>query len=204
MAGIGLVKIIVKILLLSVMACMLCHCSCNSSGNFGSCGSSRKSSYRWDPSSDENRLPRKIKGASDQQVIRYRQALEKSRIKVISMGQNNLISIPSSLLFTDESPQMMWNAYAPLNQVVQYLKQFRTVSIHIRSFSSKYVSAKRDFALTSARSRAVADYFVQQGVDSRLIFTSGLGSDKPIMRVQTGGDESGNSRVEITFREQLV
>ncbi|MCC5791958.1 MAG: OmpA family protein [Legionellaceae bacterium] len=161
---------------------------------------------RWPLPSPEanNRLPRKVEGADDREIVAMQAQLLKQNIKVISMGQNYLVSIPANKLFADQSPRLTWHSYASLNQVIDYLKQFRIVSLYVRSFSSQYVSAKREQALTSARSRAVADYFQSQGVDSRLIFTSGIGSDKPIMRWQAGADASPNARVEITFRRQVA
>jgi intracellular multiplication protein IcmN len=66
------------------------------------------------------------------------------------------------------------------------------------------VSVTRERALTLARSRVVGEYLWSQGVDSRFIFTQGLGSDKPIMRFTQGGDFSLNSRIEITFRDSVA
>lgn len=156
------------------------------------------------PSKPKSDLPKKVKGASDEKIVAMQTLLNKQDIKVISMGQNYLISIPSAKLFADQSPRLTWNSYASLNEVIEFIKQFRTVSIHVRSFSSKYVSARREHALTLARSRAVADYMQSQGIDTRFIFMSGLGSDKPVMAYYEGGDSSGNSRVEITFRRQVA
>ncbi len=59
-------------------------------------------------------------------------------------------------------------------------------------------------ALTLARARAVGDYLWSQGVDSRFIFTHGLGSDKPIVAFTEKGDKSPNSRIEITFRDAVA
>jgi intracellular multiplication protein IcmN len=156
------------------------------------------------PTFDDDALPKKVKGASDKEIITIQRQLNKQNIKVISMGQNYLISIPSDKIFADESPRLTWASYQILNEVIKYLKQFRAVSIHIRAFSSQYVSARREQALTATRAKAVGDYIQSQDVDARFIFTSGLGSDKPIMTPRKAGDLSGNSRVEITFRRQVA
>lgn len=66
------------------------------------------------------------------------------------------------------------------------------------------MSVKRERALTLARSRVVSEYLWSQGVDSRIIFTQGLGSDKPITSYTLGGDRSPNARVEITFRRAVA
>ncbi|KTC86358.1 type IVB secretion system protein IcmN/DotK [Legionella brunensis] len=158
----------------------------------------------WIPPFDGPRLPRKVEGTSDKEVIRLQKRLTKCGVKVVTIGSDYMISIPSAALFADQSPRLTWESYGLLNNVVSFLKQFRKVAITVTSYSSKYVSPKREHALTLTRSRAIADYLWSQGVDSRFIFTVGAGSDKPIMAYTQGGDKSPNSRVEITFRDAII
>ena len=91
-----------------------------------------------------------------------------------------------------------------MNHIACFLKQFRKVAITITAFSNKCLSYDRERALTLARARAVAHYLWGQGLDSRLLFARGLGSQKPILTTRTGGDNSINSRVEITFRRVII
>ena len=149
-------------------------------------------------------LPYKVNGAKDRVIIDKQGSFNKKGIRVISIGQDYLISIPSAALFADESPRIHWRSYALLNAIACYLKEFHKVAINVTAFSNKCISAKRDRALTLARARAVGDYLWSQGIDSRFIFTQGLGSDKPIVSVEDKGDKSPNSRIEITFRDTIV
>ncbi len=148
-------------------------------------------------------LPCKVYGASDKAIIAMQADFNKNGIRVISIGQNYLISIPSAMLFTNQSPHLKWASYGLLNNVVCYLKQFRKVAVTVTTYSSKYLSFHREKALTLTRSRAVGDYLWSQGIDSRFIFTQGLASDKPIISSLAGGDGSPNSRVEISFRRAV-
>lgn len=150
------------------------------------------------------RLPHRVEGASDKAIMGMQKGLIHSGVKVITIGQDYLISIPAASLFPSQSPRLTWGSYGLLNKVACYLKQFRKIAVNISSHSSKYVSAKREHALTLARSRAVAEYLWSQGIDSRFIFTEGHGSDKPIIGYLGGGDESPNARVEITFRDAVA
>lgn len=159
---------------------------------------------RYNKSDDPPKLPYKVSGARDRIINDQQAKFNKKGVTVISMGQDYLISIPSKLLFANESPEILWPSYALLNAVACYLKQFRKIAINITAFSNKCVSAKHDRALTLARARAVGDYLWSQGVDSRFIFTQGLGSDKPIGTFKKFGDQSPNSRVEITFRDAVA
>ncbi len=150
------------------------------------------------------RLPCKLRGACDATVNKYLKKLNRKGVRIITLGQDYLISIPSRALFEDQSPHLTWESYKLLNDIAVLLKQFRKIAITITSYSSQYVSVQRERALTLARSRVVGEYLWSQGVDSRFIFTQGLGSDKPIMRTKQGGDDSLNSRIEITFRDAVA
>ncbi|MFT4058653.1 MAG: type IVB secretion system protein IcmN/DotK [Legionella sp.] len=144
--------------------------------------------------------PCKVTGACDSSIVKYMRKFRKKGVRVITIGQDYLISIPAIYLFEPQTPHIKWRSYALLNDVATFLKQFHKISIYVTSYSSKYVSPQRERALTLARSRVVGEYLWSQGVDSRFIFTQGLGSDKPMMAYTLGGDYSTNARVEITFR----
>ena len=149
-------------------------------------------------------LPTRVDGTSDCKVFPMQKRLRNRGVTIINMGQNYLISIPSFLLFPKQSPRINWKAYGLLNDVACYIKQFRKVSINVTAYSSKYISPRREHALTLARAKNTARYLWSQGVDSRLMFTHGAGSDKPISSAEHDGDMSPNSRVEITFQDTMV
>ncbi|WP_242601949.1 type IVB secretion system protein IcmN/DotK [Legionella yabuuchiae] len=149
-------------------------------------------------------VPYKVAGASDPHRLMMKKRLENQGVKVITIGQNYLISIPAAAVFANNSPRVHWESYGLLNDVACYLKQFRKVAVNVNAFTGKCVSPQRDLALTTARSHAIADYLWSQNIDSRFIFTHGLGSDKPILALAMKGDQSINSRIEITFRDEVA
>lgn len=150
------------------------------------------------------RLPKRVSNTADGAVIALQRKLARCGILVITEGQDYLISIPSSVLFPDQSPRLTWQSYGALNVVAEFMKQFRKVAVNVTSHSSKYISTRREQSLTEARARAVADYLWSQGIDSRMIITEGAGSDKPISANPINSDRSINSRIEITFRDTIV
>lgn len=175
------------------LALMLCL------GLLSGCHGTKKAVVQIPPS-----LPYKVENSYDTVRMGMRNHLNKNGIKVITLGQEYLISIPSSLLFAEQSPRLTWKSYEALNNIACYLKQFRKISVNVAAFSSKHVSPQRERALTLARARAVGDYLWSQDIDSRFVFTQGLGSDKPILGYSGGRDASPNSRIEITFRDTIV
>ncbi len=153
---------------------------------------------------DVTLMPRKVAGTADAAVIMLPVHLEKRGVKIITIGQDYLISIPAVLLFTDQSSQLTWQSYDILNEVVVFLKQFRKITVHVTSYSMRYLAVRREKSLTLARANVVANYLWSQGINSRLIFAAGVGSDKPIIAFPAGGDRSMNSRIEITFRDVII
>lgn len=149
-------------------------------------------------------LPTKIEGSSDRLVNEMQNTFHKQRIKVISIGQENLISIPSALLFPDNSPQLSWGAYSVLNEITKYLKQMRTIDVYVTAYAGHYRSTQRDLALTSARAINVSNYLWSQGIDSRMIFARGMATQKPVIAFFNEGDKAPNSRIEIKFREAIT
>lgn len=150
------------------------------------------------------KLPTHVDGASDAQIIKLQTRLNKDGVRVITIGQDYLLSIPSALIFPEQSPQLTWESYQLLNDIVCFLQQFRKVNVNVTAFSSKYVSPQREHALTLARARAVAEYLWSQDIDSRFVFTQGLGSDKPMGAFGQNKDNSPISRIEITFRRAIA
>ncbi len=150
------------------------------------------------------KLPTHVDGASDAQIVKLQTQLNKDGVRMISIGQYYLLSIPSHLLFADQSPRLTWESYQLLNDVVCYLQQFRKINVNVSAHSSKYVSPQREHALTLARALAVADYLWSQDIDSRFVFTQGLGSDKPMGAFKQNSDASPISRIEITFRRAVA
>jgi intracellular multiplication protein IcmN len=163
------------------------------------CHSNRQQTF-----TDVAKVPTQVAGASDRDILKMRDKIVNQGVRIITIGQDYLISIPSTLLFADQSPKINWGAYGLLNDIACYLQQFRKISIYVNAYSNKYVSECREHALTLARARVVSEYLWSQGIESRFIFTQGLGSDKPIVAFTQHGDAALNSRIEITFRHAVA
>ena len=150
------------------------------------------------------KLPKKVPGTADARAVMLQKKLANQGVQVVTIGQDYLIAIPSSLLFPSQSPRLTWQSYAVLNQVVAYLKQFRKIAVNVTAYSSQYGSTRREYALTLARAKVISRYLWSQSIESRFIFAEGAGREKPISAYLAGGDQSLNSRIEITFRDAII
>ncbi len=154
---------------------------------------------------DSYKLPSRVAGTSDKKIKAMHESFRKKyAVKVVTIGQNYLIAFPSTAIFANQSPRVKWQGYGVLNQIASFMKQFRKVSVNVTAHTSFYKSTAREHALSQARAKIVADYLWSQDIDSRFIFSAGAGCEKPISVYTDGGDNSPNSRIEITFREAIV
>lgn len=150
-------------------------------------------------------LPNRVDNTSDMRVASLVRTIRKGGvIKVVSIGSDYLLSIPTAALFNQHSPQLKWSSYGYLNQSIALIKQFREVSVTVTAYATPYISTRREKALTLARAREVALYLLSQGVDSRFIFAEAAGSEKPITADTERGEMNSNSRIEITFRNEIA
>ncbi len=152
---------------------------------------------------NESKLTNRV-ALGDPEIINLEQRLAAQGVQITSIGQDSLLSIPAKSLFRDQSPRLTRESYKQLNEIACYLRQFRTVGLNVAAYTSHYVSSQREHALSVARAHNVANYLWSQGVDSRLLFTQGMGSDKPIVTSARPSDKSPNARIEITFRRTIV
>lgn len=150
------------------------------------------------------KLPTKVNGSSDPSIVKLEDKLSKKGVKIINIGQRYLISVPSMLVFASDSPKINWPSYDLLNDLAAYLRKFRKTTVHVNTYSNCYLSERRTYALTLARSRAVANYLWSQNIESQIVFTQGMGNDKPIVAYAKCNDSSPNSRIEIVFTRVIV
>jgi len=153
---------------------------------------------------DKPVLPTGVEGVSDAAIMDMYQKLRIKRVRIITMGDRYLVSIPSRLLFANESPKIKWDSYELLNDVVCYLQLFRKITVQVNAYASCYRSNERTRALTLARAKEVGNYLWSHNIDARMVFTEGLGDDKPIVAITKCSDESPNSRIEIVFRRVVA
>lgn len=153
---------------------------------------------------DKPSLPTNVHNGSDAAVMAMYKKLTEKGVQIETMGQEYLISIPAQLLFYNQSPRIQWQAYDLLNDVVCYLQLFRKITLHVNAYGSCYRSRNRMYALTLARAKVVGNYLWSQNIESRMVFTEGLGDDKPIVALEECSDASVNARIEIVFRQALA
>lgn len=140
----------------------------------------------------------------DPEKLKMELRLDREQVQVIQTGQWILISIPSLFVFAEHTANITLSSYGILNDVICFIKMFRKVEIDINVYESCCDKHQRMLALTRLRASRIADYFVSQGIDSRIVFTRGMANDKPIMKTDRSEYHLANSRIEILFKEEII
>lgn len=141
---------------------------------------------------------------TDRRTYELEKLLNDAGIHILSVGQDYRIIVPVELAFYAHSPRLRWRSYDTLNLIVDYLKQFRKVSIRVTAFS-KARSRNEAAAMSYARARALADYIWSQEIDARVIYTmSRTIARSPKCCPGSNVDTSTHEHVEISFRNTLV
>jgi OOP family OmpA-OmpF porin len=138
----------------------------------------------------------------DPECANYIKPIGENQTQPLTLNADGLFTFAKSGLADLQAP-----GRARLAELVLSLKKgFSTVrSIGIVGYTDRIGSADGNMALSVARANTVKQYMVDQGIDGRLIQTSGMGAGKPIVFCQGVANPSviaclaPNRRVEISI-----
>ncbi len=142
---------------------------------------------------------------TDKEVTRIENELKSKGVSIISVGQDYRVIIPAELVYYYQSPRLQWHSFDIVNLVVDYLKQFRTVSMRVDAYSQDK-DKKRAGALSLARARTMVDYLWSQAIDTRLLYTQAhtMNRSPTACCEDLSGRGDVPTRVEITFRNAVI
>jgi OOP family OmpA-OmpF porin len=100
-------------------------------------------------------------------------------------------------IFFDTDKSILKNeSYPTLFQVLSALKEQPDMKVEIDGHTDNVGNVVANQKLSEARAKAVADFFIRNGIDASRITWKGFGSSKPI-----SNDNDKNRRVEFIFSE---
>jgi outer membrane protein OmpA-like peptidoglycan-associated protein len=128
------------------------------------------------------------------------QLLQADKVTVIEAGEQVTLVIPAQQLFLPSSPAFNTKSYLILNDIALFLRGYSKVDVSIVGYTDNLGSSRRNMALSRQRAQASANYLWSQGVDTRLLYTEGRGSNNPIADNAYAKGRQANSRIEISFQ----
>lgn len=129
-----------------------------------------------------------------EQVVESEKILNALDRNTIKTGQKIKID---NLYFAADSTRIKSDSYSVLNEVYQFLKTNKDVSIEIGGHTN--IKPPHDFCddLSERRAKEVADYLIKKGISPSRIQHKGYGKRQPIINSKSSFASKKNQRVEI-------
>lgn len=122
-------------------------------------------------------------------------------VQVIRVGDDVKIILPSDRFFYPQSSNLNPNYFPLLSEVAELLDSFDKISVRIAAYSGDEGDWRRNLSLTRLQAHTMLNYFVNAGIDARLVYAVGCGNAMPIATEESAVGQSMNRRVEITLRK---
>jgi outer membrane protein OmpA-like peptidoglycan-associated protein len=106
-------------------------------------------------------------------------------------------AIAKSIYFDVNSAKLQSRSYAPLDELVQILKDNPSYKLEIESHTDNTGTNEYNQKLSNNRSATVMSYLVKKGVDASRLTANGYGEEKPIATNDTKEGRTLNRRSEL-------
>ena len=130
--------------------------------------------------------------------------LQNRGIETVVIGDQVLIMIASDRLFLPYTATLKPAAYQTLRQVVLYINHFEKMLVRVNAYANNSGSVTQDRALTRVQAQHVAKTLLQLGVDARLLYAEGRGSEQMVAAQTLPWQGNENYRIEITLEKLHV
>ena len=101
--------------------------------------------------------------------------LENRGVKVIVLGDQVMLVLPSVLVFNDMTSNIRPHAYSTLDLVAAYISKYPNMSVNVAAYTSACGSPEAvNLALTQQQSTAVVKYLWSKGINTRLLSASAM------------------------------
>ncbi len=130
--------------------------------------------------------------------------LENRGVKVIILGDQIMLVLPSVLIFNEMTSNIRLHAYSTLDLVGQFIGRYPNMSVNVAAFTSASGSPEKvNLALTQQQAAAIVKYLWAKGLNTRLLSATGYGGGK-LVTANKPDWNSDNFRVEITLEKLPV
>jgi len=129
--------------------------------------------------------------------------LENRGVKVIVLGDQVMLVLPSVLLFNEMTSNIRPHAYSTLDLVTRYISQYPNMSVNVAAYTSDTCISKVNVALSQQQANAIVKYLWIKNINTRLLSANGYGGAK-LVTANTPNWSGDNYRVEITLEKLPV
>lgn len=130
--------------------------------------------------------------------------LENRGVTVVELGDQILIVLPSSRMFTYMSGQLQPQAYNTMDLLAQYINSYQKTLVKVAAYTNDTGSRRVDLALSQQQAQTIAKTLMAYNVDARVLYAEGYGGTNLVEQNSLDWDNSENYRVEITLEKLVV
>ncbi len=123
--------------------------------------------------------------------------------KVIILGDQILIVLPSQYVFVEGTPTLQPYAYKTLDLVSQFISGYPNISVKVAAYTGTNGPERISRSLTQEQANAVTNYLWNTNINTRLLYAEGGDGDRPVTATVSDWD-GANYRVEITLEKLPV
>lgn len=123
---------------------------------------------------------------------------------VVVLGDHILIVVPSARIFYTMSSRIKPSAYSTLDLLVRYINSYTKMLVKVAAYTSAWGSEDYNLALSQSQAGNVSKFFLESGMDARLLYAVGYGGCHLVQKNSPDWDGSDNYRLEITLEKQYV
>lgn len=120
--------------------------------------------------------------------------------KVVVLGDQVLIVLPTQFVFVDNTPQLQPYAYKTLNLITQLINGYPNMTVKVTTYADQSLPDRITRSLTQEQSDSIVKYLWRAHINTRVLYAEGGGISKPV--AAPGNDV--NNRVEITLEKLPV
>lgn len=124
--------------------------------------------------------------------------------EVVIKEEIKKVTLSGDTNFEFDKAKLLPNAHKKLKPVVETMKKFKDSRWIIEGHTDAIGSNEYNKKLSLERAQAVADYFVQNGIERNRLELIGLGESQPIATNDTQEGRAMNRRVEIKLVEDSL
>jgi outer membrane protein OmpA-like peptidoglycan-associated protein len=133
----------------------------------------------------------------DKQAEELQRDMKNARVERV--GEGIKVTFDAGILFDTNKADLRAASQSEIQRMAEVLKKYPDTNILVEGHTDNTGSDAINQPLSERRAQAVANYTMQQGVESARITTKGLGSTDPIADNTTAEGRQANRRVEIAI-----
>ncbi len=123
--------------------------------------------------------------------------------KVIVLGDQVLIVLPSERVFAGGTPTLQPYAYKTLDLVSQLISGYPNMSVKVTAYTGNNGPERINRSLSQEQANAVVKYLWRTRINTRLLYAEGGDGSKPVT-ASTSDWAGANYRVEVTLEKLPV